>query len=317
MVSTSRSFPQLARLPGVAAASPVVEVQVRLPGREQNLKLIGIDPFRALQMQPALAAAGATAERQGQGLLAENSVWLSPAAAQLLDLDVGDDLDVQVALDRMRLRVAGILPPGAYRPPVGLLDIGEAQWRLQRLGRLDRVDLRLAPQADREAVRSAIAALLPPGAQIVTPGEATDDAVRLTRAYRSNLTALALVALFTGAFLVYATQSLAVARRRREIALLHAMGMTVREQLAASLLAGTIVGVLGAAVGVVLGALVARAGLAAFGADLGAGYFRGVAPALNVSAASTSCSSCSARVRRWSRRSGPRAKPRPCRPPRR
>ena len=276
-------FPQLLRVPGVAAASPVVELQVRLPGRERSLKLIGIDPFRATQMQPALAGVGATTERQGQGLLAANSIWLSPAAAQLLDLAVGDDLDVQVALDRVRFRVAGILPPGAYRQPVGLLDIGEAQWRLQRLGRLDRVDLRLAPQADRAAVRSAIAALLPPGAQIVTPGEATDDAVRLTRAYRSNLTALALVALFTGAFLVYATQSLAVARRRREIALLHAMGMTVREQLGAALLAGTIVGALGAAVGVVLGALVARAGLASFGADLGAGYFRGVAPALNVS----------------------------------
>lgn len=278
-------FPRIARLPGVAAASPVVEVQVRLPGREQNLKLIGIDPFRAQQLVPALAAAGATAERQGQGLLAEDSVWLSPAAAQMLDLAVGDDLDVQVALDRIRLRVAGLLPPGAYRPPVGLLDIGEAQWRLQRLGRLDRIELRLQPSADREAVRAAVLALLPPGAQVVTPGEATDDAVRLTRAYRSNLTALALVALFTGAFLVYATQSLAVARRRREIALLHAMGMTVREQLAASLLAGTIVGVLGAVLGVVTGALVARAGLAAFGADLGAGYFRGAAPALDITIA--------------------------------
>jgi putative ABC transport system permease protein len=277
-------FPRLLRVPGVAAASPVVEVQVRLPGRERNLKLLGIDPFRAMQLQPALAGAGAATERQGQGLLAENSIWLSPAAAQSLELEVGDDLDVQVALDRVRFRVAGVLPPGAYAQPVGVLDIGEAQWRLQRLGRLDRVDLRLAPQADGQAVRTAIAALLPPGAQVVTPGEATDDAVRLTRAYRSNLTALALVALFTGAFLVYATQSLAVARRRREIALLHAMGMSVREQLAASLLAGTIVGALGAALGVILGALVARAGLAAFGADLGAGYFRGVAPALNVSA---------------------------------
>jgi putative ABC transport system permease protein len=277
-------FPQLLRVPGVAAASPVVELQVRLPGRERALKLIGIDPFRATQMQPALASVGATTERQGQGLLAANSIWLSPAAAQSLDLEVGDDLDVQVALDRVRLRVAGILPPGAYRQPVGLLDIGEAQWRLQRLGRLDRVDLRLAPQADPAAVRQAVAALLPPGVQIVTPGEATDDAVRLTRAYRSNLTALALVALFTGAFLVYATQSLAVARRRREIALLHAMGMTVREQLVASLLSGAIVGAFGAVLGVLLGVLVARAGLAAFGADLGAGYFRGVAPALDVSA---------------------------------
>ena len=277
-------FPALARVPGVAAASPVVEVQVRLPGRDRNLKLVGIDPFRAIQMQPALAGAGATAQRQGQGLLAENSIWLSPAAAQALELEVGDDLDVQVALDRVRLRVAGLLPPGAYRQPVGMLDIGEAQWRLQRLGRLDRVDLRLEPQADRAAVRKAVAELLPPGVHVVTPGEATDDAVRLTRAYRSNLTALALVALFTGAFLVYATQSLAVARRRREIALLHAMGMTVREQLAAALLSGMVVGALGAAVGVALGALVARAGLAAFGADLGAGYFRGVAPRLEISA---------------------------------
>jgi putative ABC transport system permease protein len=280
-------FPRIAQVPGVAVASPVVELQVRLPGRERNLKLIGIDPFRAFRLQPALADAdrGGT-RREGQGLLAPNSIWLSPAAAQALDLDVGENLDVQVALDRVTFEVAGILPPGAYTQPVGVLDIGEAQWRLRRLGRLDRIDLRLEPRADRAAVRAAIEALLPPGLQVVTPGEATDDAVRLTRAYRSNLTALALVALFTGAFLVFATQSLAVARRRREIALLHAMGMTVREQLGASLLAGTLVGVFGAAVGVVLGALVARAGLAAFGADLGAGYFRGfAASALDVRAA--------------------------------
>ncbi len=118
-------FPRLLRVPGVAAASPVVEVQVRLPGRERNLKVIGIDPFRALQLQPALAGTGATTERQGQGLLAENSIWLSPAAAQSLQLTTGDDLDVQVALDRVRFRVAGVLPPGLYTQPVGLLDIGD------------------------------------------------------------------------------------------------------------------------------------------------------------------------------------------------
>ena len=55
-----------------------------------------------------------------------------------------------------RFEVAGILPPGAYRQAVGLLDIGEAQWRLRRLGRLDRIDLRLEPRADRAAVRAAI-----------------------------------------------------------------------------------------------------------------------------------------------------------------
>jgi len=274
-------FPRLAQLEGVAAASPVVEVQARLPGRDRPLKLLGIDPFRAAHMQPALAIAGARATG-GAGLLASNAVWLSPAAAQMFGLAVGDDLVVQVALQAVHLRVAGLLPPGEYRQPVGMLDIATAQWRLQRLGTLDRIDLRLAPGADAAAVRRQVAALLPPGATVRTPGEASDDAVRLTRAYRSNLTALALVALFTGGFLVYATQSLAVARRRREIALLHAMGMTVREQLAASLLSGALVGAAGAALGIGLGIVVARAGLATFGADLGAGYFRGLAAQLEV-----------------------------------
>jgi putative ABC transport system permease protein len=274
-------FPRVASLDGILAASPAVEVQARLPGQDRPLKLVGIDPFRAAKMQPALATAGASAS-QRSGLLAENSVWLSPSAAQMLDVDVGDDLDVQVALQVVRLRVAGLLPGSAYRQPIGLVDIATAQWRLQRLGQLDRIDLRLAPGANATLVRERLAALLPPGVTVTTPGEAADDAVRLTRAYRSNLTALALVALFTGAFLVYATQSLAVARRRREIALLHAIGMTVREQLGASLLSGALVGAAGALVGVVLGIVVARAGLATFGADLGAGYFRGIAPQLDV-----------------------------------
>jgi putative ABC transport system permease protein len=75
---------------------------------------------------------------------------------------------------------------------------------------------------------------------------------------------------------------LVVARRRREIAFLHAIGLTVREQLTAALLGGAIVGIAGATIGIALGIVAARAGLAAFGADLGAGYFRGPAPALVV-----------------------------------
>ncbi len=273
-------FPAIAALDGVAAASPAVEMQARLPGRDQTLKLVGIDPFRAAKMLPALAQV-ASRSSDGQALLAENALWLSAAASQSLGVNVGDELDVQVALRTVKLNVVGLLPSGAYPQPIGLLDIATAQWRLQRLGKLDRVDVRLAPAADATVVRDRIAQLLPPGVKVSTPGEASDEAVRLTRAYRSNLTALALVALFTGAFLVYATQSLAVARRRREIALLHAMGMTVREQLVASLLSGAIVGALGSALGVLLGIVVARAGLAAFGADLGAGYFRGAAPHLD------------------------------------
>jgi putative ABC transport system permease protein len=273
-------YPRLARLPGVEVASPVVEVRARLPGRAQTLQLLGVDAFRVRELQAPLSSLGATVA-SATGLLAEDAVWLSAAAADAVGVEVGDRLPVQVGLATHDFSVAGLLPAGAFRQPLGMLDIAEAQRRFERLGRLDRIDLRLAQGSDRAATMHAISQLLPRGAQLVTPGAASDDALRLTRAYRTNLTALALVALFTGAFLVYSTQMLAVARRRREIAFLHAMGVTVREQLAASLAGGAIVGVAGSALGVALGIALARAGLAAFGADLGAGYFRGPAPPLD------------------------------------
>jgi putative ABC transport system permease protein len=275
-------LPTVASLPGVQDFSPVVEVRARLPGHERPLLLVGIDPFRAARMQPVLGATAGQSARSS-GLLAENAVWLSAAAARGLQLTVGALLDVQVGLGVVQLRVAGILPATDYREPIGLLDIAAAQLLLQRLGSVDRIDLRVAPGTDIAQLRRRLQALLPAGVTVTTPGEAGDEAVRLTRAYRSNLTALALVALFTGAFLVHATQSLAVARRRREIAFLHALGMTEREQLVAALIGGGSVGALGAAFGILLGLLIARTGLAAFGADLGAGYFRGVAPPLQVS----------------------------------
>ena len=274
-------YPALATLPEIAVASPVLDVRARLPGRDRTLQLLGIDPFRVRELQAPLAHLGATAVRS-TGLLAEDSIWLSPAAAEALALSVGDELRVQAGLATFSFTVAGLLPAGAYPQPLGMLDIAEAQRRFKRLGRLDRIDLRLAPGADPASTRESVRAMLPPGARLLTPGEASDDALRLSRAYRTNLTALALVALFTGAFLVYSTQMLAVARRRREIAFLHTVGLTVSEQLKATMLGGAIVGAVGAAVGIGLGILAARAGLAAFGADLGAGYFRGLAPSLDV-----------------------------------
>jgi putative ABC transport system permease protein len=134
----------------------------------------------------------------------------------------------------------------------------------------------LASGASAEKVRAAITALLPPDARVTTPGEASNEALRLSRAYRSNLTALALVALFTGGFFVYSTQSLATLRRRREFAVLHALGVTRGQQLALVLAGAAIIGTVGALLGIVLGIAAARFGLAAIGGDLGAGYFRGL-----------------------------------------
>ncbi|HNG65026.1 MAG TPA: ABC transporter permease, partial [Thauera aminoaromatica] len=47
-------FATLARRPEVAAASPVLEIEARLPGREESLRILGVDLFRVLRVQPGL-----------------------------------------------------------------------------------------------------------------------------------------------------------------------------------------------------------------------------------------------------------------------
>ena len=274
-------YPRVAAVPGVAVASPVVEVEGKLADRRGSLTLLGVDAFRSRQLQSSLAALAGTLS-QSADAFDPQAVFLSASAARDLKRETGDVLEIQVGEQTQRLRVAGVLPQAGLEDRAGVMDIAAAQWKFGRLGKLSRINVRLASGARAERVRADISALLPPEARVTTPGEASNEALRLSRAYRSNLTALALVALFTGGFFVYSTQSLATLRRRREFAVLHALGVTRGQQLALVLAGSAIIGTFGAVLGVMLGLVAARVGLDAIGGDLGAGYFRGLAAELEV-----------------------------------
>ncbi|MGN6528142.1 MAG: ABC transporter permease [Burkholderiaceae bacterium] len=103
---------------------------------------------------------------------------------------------------------------------------------------------------------------------------------KLSRSYRVNLSVLSLVALFTGGFLVFSVQSLAVAKRVPQLALLGVLGMDGRRRRALVLADSLLVGLLGAALGLALGTALAAAALRALGGDLGSGTFAGEAPRL-------------------------------------
>ncbi len=47
-------YPRIALHPAVAAASPLLEIQARLPGRDETLRIFGIDLFRVAQVTPSL-----------------------------------------------------------------------------------------------------------------------------------------------------------------------------------------------------------------------------------------------------------------------
>ena len=279
-------FVRLARDPAVAEASPMLELQLALPSPgtppagdaasrtapraaprgDETLQVLGLDPFRAAALQPALVGAlGPDITR----LFAHDAIVLSDAAAAELRLQPGDTLRVIVGSATRSLRVVDVLPAGAYPDALGVMDIAAAQWMLGHLGRLDRIDLRLRAGADATAFRRRLGALLPPGVVATTPPIENGRAATATRAYRVNLNMLALVALLTGAFLVFATQSLSVLRRRAALGLLRALGVTRGELRRALLGEGAAIGAAGSLLGLALGAATATLVLRSLGADLG------------------------------------------------
>jgi putative ABC transport system permease protein len=266
-------FTRLARDAAVSAASPVLELDVALPGRRDTLKVLGVDPFRAATLQPALIG------DIGGGLFAlfePDSIYLSSSAAQDLKLRRGDLLQITVGSSPKALRVQGVLSEGTYSQELGLMDIASAQWTFNQVGRLNRIDLRLTPGTDVDAFRRALGPHLPVGVLAVAPQVERDRAITVTRAYRVNLNMLALVALWTGAFLVFSTQSLSVLRRRRSLALLRALGVTRGELQRALIGEGAALGVAGSFLGVILGVLFAAAVLRFLTGDLGNGQLRAV-----------------------------------------
>ena len=268
-------YAQLARLPGVAVASPVLEVEAGVAGAERTIRLIGIDSLRAGLIQPLLFA---DAPQRRLELLQPDAVFLSSNAFEILEKKKGDELQIISGLKTVPLRIAGVLPAASLRGVAALTDIATAQWRLGRLGELNRIDLRLAPGADRDAMRGKIAALLPPGVFVSTLDAVAESGANLSRAYRVNLNVLALVALFTGGFLVFSAQALEVARRRQEHALLRVLGLERRGVARLVLIEAAMLGVLGSLLGIALGYGLACAAARVGGADLGAGFFRGVLP---------------------------------------
>lgn len=303
-------YPQVAQTRGVASAVPWMETAVLLPlsstsqasgdagarapkraaqGAAQGttLRVLGSDALKLAPVAPALMP------RLFEGgsrldLFAPDAVFLNAAALQALQLSPEQargtpmGIPVQWLLNGQlqTLRIAGTV--AASGAPVAVMDIAALQQKLQRFEQLDRIDILLADSASRSQVGAALHALPAWQGQILIQ-QPSDDQQRvgeMSRAYRVNLTVLALVALFTGAFLVFSVLALSVAQRAPQFALLAVLGATPRQRMALVLLEASVLGLIGSAAGIALGSLLAWLALQMLGGDLGGGFFAGVQPAL-------------------------------------
>ena len=272
-------FARVAAQAQVALASPVLELSTyaMTPSAERVLlRVVGVDALTVARIAPALMPQP-TNPADRLVLFAPATVFLNPAARQRLTQDT---LALQNGLQLTSVTVAGSVNAGGA--PLAVMDIGAAQELFGQVGHLSRIDIRLQAGADRAALLRELQGSpgWPPEVTAAEPGDAQARVSNLSRAYRVNLTVLALVALFTGAFLVFSVLSLSVAKRAQQFTLLGVLGLSGAHRLALVLWESLALGLVGSELGIALGTGLAALALQLLGGDLGGGYFSGMAPAL-------------------------------------
>jgi putative ABC transport system permease protein len=259
----------------VAWASPVLELQtlaVSRTGVRTPVRVLGVDALVVGTTAPQLMPVPAQGSDR-LSVLSPDTVFINAAARQLLG---EESVRLQAGMALRTVKVAGTT--AANGGPLLVMDIAAAQDLFGRGGQLTRIDVRLKPGvAPADWLR---ALRLPADVQAAEPGDSAQRVSQLSRAYRVNLTVLALVALFTGAFLVFSVLALSVARRAQQFALLGVLGLTARQRLQLVLAESGLLGIVGSAAGIALGTGLAEAALSLLGGDLGGGYFPGVHPRL-------------------------------------
>jgi len=246
-----------ARWPRVSAM-PLLSGRARVSGTpEYDLTVVGIDVLAARADDAASRRLGARLDlgafvgRTGTGVVNADT-------ARRLGLAPGSTLRIVAGGREQVIEIVAVAPAARDGGPADdmlVMDLANAQEALDAVGRLSAIELVL-PARDRARLR-ALRASLPAGWQLIANDRRLGAAREMTRAFDVNLTALSLLALLVGMFLIYNTVSFLALQRRSLFGRLRALGVEARELFAALLLESCLLGLVGIALGVVLGRVVA------------------------------------------------------------
>ena len=268
-------LPAVTGVPGVAAATPIVEGFVSLPDfRGDYLQILGIDIFTNAPFRTFEPANFDAAEFDVQR-------WLGPPGT----IAVADEFVRQHHLkqgDKIRARVNGvdrdldigflIRKDDAFDPHFAAMDIGWAQELLGRRGVLNTIQLKLADPRQRDATLARLHEILPKDVRVSAPARRTEEVEKILGGFQLNMTMMSLVAMFVGMFLIYNTVSASVVRRQHEIGILRSLGVTRGEIRGLFLAEATVLGAIGSLLGLLGGVALARVLVGAVSATISSLY---------------------------------------------
>ncbi|MFA7344480.1 MAG: FtsX-like permease family protein [Terrimicrobiaceae bacterium] len=248
--------PAVACLPGVRSATPLVEGIVTLPDRPgEYLRLLGIDPFTGDRLRVfELGTPDGTSLDLEAWLREPSAIAVSnDRTAPLRVLAAGKSVELQ---PRFVIRTDDALLEADER--LAAMDIGWAQELLGLQNRLTSIQIELDDPLRADAVIPELQKIAPPDATVAPPARRGAETESMLAAFQLNLTALSLVSMVVGVFLIYNSLSATVVRRRVEIGILRASGATRAEISALFLGDGLLCGFLGSAAGTLVAAPLAH-----------------------------------------------------------
>jgi putative ABC transport system permease protein len=254
-----------------ARFAPVIDVE-GLMNERTPIRLLAVDLLSDLHFrdyQYAKIETGRKTDELGDffALFREDAVVLPAPFAREHGLTVGSRVSLNIGGRRAQLVVRGLLeakgPATAFNGSIAVCDISVAQRAFGMEGKLSRIDLML-PEGTKVS--------LPPGVRMERPTRRNERVEKMLQAFRVNLFALAGVALLVGMFLVYNTVLISILRRRKDVGVLKTVGTAPRQIFGAFLLEGLLFGLIGSALGIVLGKLMASGILRSVGRTINALY---------------------------------------------
>ncbi len=250
--------------------SPVIEgdAQAKTGVRQSEiLRVLGVDVLRDRSfrdyklLETASANSNASAGEFLNLLIDPRTIILTEKFARRHNLKLNDQIEITFSDKAEKFIIRGLLkdegPARTMDGNFALMDIAAAQLAFNRLGRIDRVDVLLKDRAKIDAFEREIAKRLPDGLRVQRPARRGLQVEKMLEAFHFNLTALSYIALLVGLFLIYNTVSISVITRREEIGTLRALGVTRRRVLSLFLLEASALAVVGCALGLLFGRLMA------------------------------------------------------------
>ncbi len=248
---------------GVRNLAPVVQGDFTVSGVDGRVfSILGIDPFAESSFRSYLGNTLGPEFELTRFLLVRGAVLLEKTTANDLGLRIGDTLSAEAGNKTTQFELIGYLQAedDVTRDAISeiaVVDISTAQEVLGLGAVLTRIDLIVDDDEAAQSVLGPIRSALPENVEIQEASATRDTADQMTRAFRLNLQALSLLALFCGTFLIYNTMTFAVVQRRQLLAVLRAIGTTRRQILllivAEALFLGLVGTLIGQAAGIALG----------------------------------------------------------------